>query len=157
MTPELFKLKTGVDMVHVPYRGIAPALIDLLGGHVQVLFANPAQTTGFVKEGKLRALAVSTTTRLASLPDIPAVAEFVPGYEASSWFGFGAPRGTPAEVIALLNREINAGLAEPGIKTRLADLDGLPLIGSPADFGKLIADETDMWRSVIKSAGLRPD
>jgi tripartite-type tricarboxylate transporter receptor subunit TctC len=157
MTPELFKLKTGIDMVHVPYRGIAPALADLLGGHVQVLFANPAQTAGFVKEKKLRALAISTATRSDNLPDIPAVAEFVPGYEASSWFGFGAPKDTPADVIDLLNRGINAGLADPVIRARLADLDGMPLIGSPADFGRLIASETGKWASVIKSAGIRPE
>jgi tripartite-type tricarboxylate transporter receptor subunit TctC len=157
MTPELFKLKTGINMVHVPYRGIAPAIIDLLGGHIQVVFTNPAQTAAFVREGKLRALAISTALRSEALPDIPAIAEFVPGYEASSFFGFGAPKGTPTEIIDLLNREINAGVADPNIRARLAGLDGAPLVGSPADFGRLIANETDKWASVIKAAGIRAD
>ncbi|WP_460450301.1 Bug family tripartite tricarboxylate transporter substrate binding protein [Alsobacter sp. SYSU BS001988] len=155
MTPELFKLKTGIDMVHVPYRGIAPALIDLLGGYIQVLFANPGQTIEFVKAEQLRALAISTATRSQAFPDIPAVAEFVEGFEVSSWFGFGAPRGTPVDVINELNSEINAGLDNPEIKARLADLDGVPLAGSPADFGRLIASETSKWAFVVQAAGLR--
>src|SRR6185295_8596799 len=130
MTPELFKMMARVNMVHVPYRGVAPALNDLLGGRVQVLFANPAQSIPYVSAGKLRALAITTATRSAALPDIPTVGEFVPGYEASSIFGLGAPKNTPAEIIDKLNKEINAGLADPKIKARLADLDGTVLVGS---------------------------
>ena len=122
ITPELFKMMAGIEMVHVPYRGVAPALTDLLGGQVQVVFTNPGPLVSYIGDGKLRALAISTATRSETLPDIPAVAEFVPGYEASSIFGFGAPRNTPAEIIEKLNKEINAGLADPKIKARLADL-----------------------------------
>ncbi len=154
---ELFKMMTGVNMVHVPYRGVAPALTDLLGGQVQVLFTNPAQSIEYIRAGKLRALAMTTATRSEALPDIPTVGEFVPGYEASSIFGFGAPKNTPAEIIDKLNKEINAALADPKIKARLADLDGTVLAGSPADFGKLIADETEKWGKVIRAANIKPE
>ena len=157
ITPELFKMMAGVNMVHVPYRGVAPALTDLLGGQVQVLFANPAQSIQYIRAGKLRALAITTATRSEALPDIPTVGEFVPGYEASSFFGFGAPKNTPAEIIDKLNKEINAGLADPKIKARLADLDGTVLGGSPADFGKLIAEETEKWGKVIRAANIKPE
>ena len=157
ITPELFKMMTGVNMVHVPYRGVAPALTDLLGGQVQVLFTNPAQTIEYIRAGKLRALAITTATRSEALPDIPTVDEFVPGYEASSIFGFGAPKNTPAEIVDKLNKEINAGLADPKIKARLADLDGTVLVGSPADFGKLIAEETEKWAKVIRTANIKPE
>jgi tripartite-type tricarboxylate transporter receptor subunit TctC len=134
ITPELFKMMAGVNIVHVPYRGVATALTDLLGGQVQVLFANPAQSIPYIRAGKLRALAITTATRSEALPDIPTVGEFVPGYEASSFFGFGAPRNTPAEIIDKLNKEINAGLADPKIGARISDLVGTVLGGSPADF-----------------------
>jgi tripartite-type tricarboxylate transporter receptor subunit TctC len=157
VTPELFKMMAGVNMVHVPYRGVAPALTDLLGGHVQVVFANPALSIPYISDGMLRALAISTATRSEALPDIPTVGEFVPGYEASSIFGFGAPKDTPAEIVDKLNKEINAGLADPKIKARLADLDGTALVGSPADFGKLIADETEKWGKVLNLANIKAD
>ncbi len=157
ITPELFKMMAGVNMVHVPYRGVAPALTDLLGGQVQVLFANPAQSIQYIRAGKLRALAITTATRLEALPDIPTIGEFVPGYEASSVFGLGAPKNTPTEIIDKLNKEINAALADPKFKARLADLDGTVLGGSPADFGKLIAEETEKWGKVVKFANIKPD
>jgi len=156
ITAELFKTMAGVNMVHVPYRGVAPALTDLLGGQVQVLFTNPAQWVQYVRTGKLRALAITTATRLEALPDIPTVGEFVPGYEASSVFGLGAPKNTPTEIVDKLNKEINAGLADSEFKARLASLDGTVLGGSPADFGKLIADETEKWGEVIRAANIRP-
>jgi tripartite-type tricarboxylate transporter receptor subunit TctC len=143
--------------VHVPYRGVAPALTDLLGGQVQLLFANPTQSIQHIGAGKLRALAITTATRSEALPDIPTVGESVPGYEASSFFGFGAPRNTPAEIIDKLNKEIDAGLADPKIKERLADLDGTVLGGSPADFGKLMAEETEKWGKVIRAANIKPE
>jgi tripartite-type tricarboxylate transporter receptor subunit TctC len=152
---ELFKMMTGVSMVHVPYRGGAPALNDLLGGQVQVMFS--ASSIEYIRTGKLRALAVTTTTRLESLPDTPTVGDFVSGYEASGFNGMVAPRGTPPELIDKLNREINAWLTSPGIKARYADLGYTVLMGSPADFGKLIADETEKWGKVIKFAGLKPE
>ena len=155
ITAELFKMMTGVEMVHVPYRGVAPALTDLLGGRVQALFANPAQSIPYIGAGRLRALAITAATRSEALPDIPTVGEFVPGYEASSIFGFGAPKNTPAEVIDKLNKEINAGLADPEIKARVADLDGTVLVGAPADFGKLIADDTEKWGKVIRAANIK--
>jgi tripartite-type tricarboxylate transporter receptor subunit TctC len=155
ITAELFKMMAGVDMVHVPYRGVAPALTDLLGGRVQALFANPAQSIPYTGAGRLRALAITTAGRSEALPDIPAVSEFVPGYEASSIFGVGAPSNTPAEIIDRLNKEINAVLADPGIKARIATLDGTVLAGSPADFGKLIADETEKWGKVIHAANIK--
>ncbi len=156
ITAELFKMSAGVDMVHVPYRGVAPALSDLLGGRVQVVFTNPALLLPYIRAGKLRALAITTATRLEALPDIPTIGEFVPGYEASSVFGLGAPRNTSAEIIDKLNKEINAALADPQFKARLAALDGTMLGGSPADFGKLIADETEKWGKVIRAANIRP-
>jgi tripartite-type tricarboxylate transporter receptor subunit TctC len=157
ITAELFKMMAGVEMVHVPYRGAAPALTDLLGGRVQALFANPAQSIPYTGAGRLRALAITTATRSEALPDIPTVGEFVPGYEAGSIFGFGAPKNTPAEIIDKLNKEINAALADPEIKARVADLDGTVLVGSPADFGKLIAEETEKWAKVIHAAHIKAE
>ena len=150
---ELFKMMTGVDLLHVPYRGSAAELTDLLGGQVQMAFDTLPASIEYIRAGKLRALAVTTATRSEALPDIPTVGEFVPGYEASAIIGIGAPKNTPAEIVDKLNKEINAGLADPKIKARLADLGGSLLVGSPADFGKLIADETEKWGKVIKSAG----
>jgi tripartite-type tricarboxylate transporter receptor subunit TctC len=137
---ELFKMMAHVDMVHVPYRGGAPAIIDLLGGQVQVLFDPVSSSTEYIRAGKLRALAVTTATRSEAFPDVPTVADFVPGYEASAFFGIGAPKNTPADIIEKLNKEINAGLADPKLKARLADLGGTVIAGSPADFGRLLAD-----------------
>jgi tripartite-type tricarboxylate transporter receptor subunit TctC len=155
---ELFKQEAGgLDIVHVPYRGVAPALGDLLGGQVQVLFIGLAPSIGYIATGKLRALATTTVMRSEALPDIPVLDEFVPGYEASSVFGLGAPRNTPAEIIDKLNKEINAALADPQFKARLAQLDGTALGGSPADFRKLIADETGKWSKVIKLANIKLD
>ena len=148
---------TGVDMVHVAYKGSAPSLTDLLGGQVQVSFATMPSSIEFIKAGKLRALAVTTAARSAALPDVPTVGEFVPGYEVSSWYGLSARAGTPAEVIDKINKEVNAGLADPTIKARLADLGGVTIAGSPADFGKLIADETEKWAKVIKAANIKPE
>jgi len=154
---ELFKIMAGVDMVHVPYRSAGPALTDLLGGQVQVMFPGAVSSVEYIKAGRLRALAVTTATRSDALPDIPTVGEFVPGYEASNWFGVGAPKATSAEIVAKLNKEINAGLADPKIKARLTDLGGTALAGSPADFGKLIADETEKWGKVIRAANIKPE
>jgi tripartite-type tricarboxylate transporter receptor subunit TctC len=152
---ELFKMMAGIDMVHVPYRGVAPALTDLLGGQVQVMAASTAASIEYVRTGKLRALAVTGPTRSNALPDIPSIGEFLPGYEASGWFGIGAPRNAPAEIIERLNNEINAALADPKIKARFVDLGGAVLGGSAADFGQLIADETEKWAKVIKFAGVK--
>src|SRR5262245_27066899 len=154
---ELFKMMTGVDMVHVPYRGGGPALNDLLGGQVQVYFPTTVSSIGYIKLGRLRALAVTTGTRAETLPDIPTVGEFVPGYEASVWFGVGAHRTTPIDVVDRLSREINAGLADPKIKTQLADMRGMLLAGSPADFGRLISDETEKWAKVIRTANIKAE
>ena len=154
---ELFKMMTGVDMVHVPYRSGGPALTDLLGGQMQVMFPATVSSIEYIRTDRLRALAVTAATRSDELPDIPTVAEFVPGYEASNWFGVGAPKATPAEIVEKLNEEINASLADPKIKARLAELGAMVLAGSPADFGKLIADDTEKWAKVIKSAGIRPE
>jgi tripartite-type tricarboxylate transporter receptor subunit TctC len=154
---ELFNMMAGVNMVHVPYRGAPPALADLLGGQVQVYFATAAVSIEYIKAGKLRALAVTTAKRLEALPDIPTVAEFLPGFEASTWVGVGAPKNTLAEAIDKLNKEINAALADPKIKAQFADLGGTVLPGSPADFGKLIADETEKWAKVVKFSGAKPD
>jgi len=154
---ELFKMMAHVDMVHVPYRGGAPAIIDLLGGQVQVLFDPVSSSTEYIRAGKLRALAVTTATRSEALPDIPTVADFVPGYEASAFFGVGAPKNTPADIIEKLNKEINAGLADPKLKARLADLGGTVIAGSRADFGRLLADETEKWAKVVKLAGMKPE
>jgi tripartite-type tricarboxylate transporter receptor subunit TctC len=154
---ELFKTMTDVNMVHVPYRGGGPALTDLLAGQVQVFFPPMVVPVGQVRAGKLRALAVTTATRSEALPDIPTVGEFVPGYEASVWFGLGAPKGMPAEVIDKLNQETNAALTDPKIKARTAESGGAVLPGSPADFGKLIAEETDKWSKVIREANIKPE
>jgi tripartite-type tricarboxylate transporter receptor subunit TctC len=154
---ELFKTMAGVNMLHVPYRGGAPALTDLMGGQVQVMFIPMAGTVEYIRAGKLRALAVTTATRSAALPDVPSVGDFLPGYEASTWNGVGAPKSTPVEIVDKLNKEINTGLADPKMKARLADLGGLLLPGSPADFGKLIAEETEKWAKVIRAANIKPE
>jgi tripartite-type tricarboxylate transporter receptor subunit TctC len=154
---ELFKMRAGVNLVHMPYRGGGPAVTDLLGGQVQVMFAPTPPSIEHIRSGKLRALAVTTATRLDALPDIPTVGEFVPGYEASNWYGVGVPKNTPAEIVDKLNKEINAGLADPKIKARLADLGNAPLALSPADFGKLIAEETEKWGTVVKFVGIKAD
>jgi tripartite-type tricarboxylate transporter receptor subunit TctC len=154
---ELFKMMGGVDMVHVPYRGGAPALTDLLGGQVQTYLSSISVATEHVTTGKLRPLAVTGATRSAALPDIPTVGDYVPGYEASGWWGTGVPKNTPVEIVDKLNKEINAALADPKISARLTDLGGAVLMGSPADFGKLIAEETEKWAKVIKSAGIKLD
>ena len=154
---ELFKMMTGVNMVHVPYRGGAPALTDMISGQVQVMFDNVPTSIEFIRAGKLRALAVTTATRSEVLPDLPTVADFVPGYEASAWYGVGVPKGTPDDVIDKLNKEINAILADPKAKARLADLGASLLAGSAADFGKLVADETEKWGKVVKFSGAKPD
>src|SRR5262245_13322969 len=148
---ELFKMMAGIDMVHVPYRGGGPAFNDLLGGQVQVMFPGTVGTIEYINAGRLRALAVTTATRSDALPDTPSVGEFVPGYEASTWFGVGAPKATPADIVERLNKEINAVLADPKIKARLADLGGAVLALSPAAFGKLIVDETEKWGKVIQA------
>jgi tripartite-type tricarboxylate transporter receptor subunit TctC len=155
MSGELFKAMSGVNLLHVPYRGGAPALADLLGGQVQVMFSVIPSSIEYVRAGKLRALAVTTSNRLDVLPDVPTVAEFVPGYEANTWNGIGAPKNTPPEIVNKLNREINAALAEPKMKAQLADLGATPLVGSPADFGKLIAAETEKWAKVVKIVGIK--
>jgi tripartite-type tricarboxylate transporter receptor subunit TctC len=154
---ELFKVMTGLNMVHVPYRGGGAAMTDLLGGQVQVYFGPVAESIEYLKTGRLRPLAVTTARRLEALPDIPAVAEFVPGYEASGWHGLGAPANTPRETVATLNREINAALIDPKLMARLADLGGTVLAGSTVDFGKLIAEETEKWAKVIRFAGIKAD
>jgi tripartite-type tricarboxylate transporter receptor subunit TctC len=150
-------MMTGVDMVHVPYRGAAPAQTDLLGGQVQVMFDPIISSIEQIRAGRLRALAVTTAIRADILPDIPIMADFVPGYEASGWFGVGVPKGTPTEIVDRLNKEINAALAGPKIKARLADMGGTVFAGSPADFGKLIAADTDKWAKVVKFSGAKPD
>jgi tripartite-type tricarboxylate transporter receptor subunit TctC len=152
---ELFMSMTGISMVHVPYRGQAPAIADVLAGQVQVLFATSPASMEHVKAGKLKALAVTTSVRAQALPDLPTVGDFVAGYEASAWYGVGAPQRTPAEIIERLNKETNAGLADPKLKVRLADLGGTLIPGSPADFGKLIADETEKWGKVIRAANIK--
>jgi tripartite-type tricarboxylate transporter receptor subunit TctC len=154
---EWFKAMTGVDLIPVHYRGGGPALVDLLGGQVQIMFEGITSSIGYVRAGKLRALAVTSATRSAALPDIPTVSEFVPGYEASGWFGIGAPKDTPPQIIEILNRQINAAFVDTTFQTRIADLGGTPLTGSPADFGKLIVDETEKWAKVIKLAGIKPE
>ena len=154
---ELFNRMTDVNLVHVPYRGGAPALTDLLADQVQVFFPPMVVPIGQVRSGKLRALAVTTATRLEALPDIPTVGEFVPCYEASVWFGLGAPKGTPAEIIDKLNQETNAALADPKIKARMAESGGNALAGSPANFAKLIAEETEKWGKVIRAANIKPE
>jgi tripartite-type tricarboxylate transporter receptor subunit TctC len=150
-------MMTGTKMTHVPYRGAGPAFTDLLGGQVQVMFATTVSSIENIKTGRLRALAVTTAARAEVLPDAPTVGEFVPGYEASGWYGIGAPKGTPVEIIDMLNKEINAALGDPKIKARLAGLGGTVLSGTPADFGKLIADETEKWGKVIREANIKPE
>jgi tripartite-type tricarboxylate transporter receptor subunit TctC len=156
VTAELFKMMAGVNLIHVPYRGTPQAINDVLGGQVQVTFVSVPSSIGYVRAGTLRALAVATARRLEVLPDIPTVSEFIPGYEASYWTGIGAPKATPAEIIDKLNQEINAGLGNPKISAQLFELGGTVLPGSPADFGKLIADETEKWGKVVKFAGIKP-
>jgi tripartite-type tricarboxylate transporter receptor subunit TctC len=157
MSGELFKMLTGINMVHVPYRGGAPALTDLIAGQVHVMFDNVPTSAEHVKAGKLRGLAVTSAARSDVLPDLPMVADFLPGYEASAWYGLGAPKGTPAEFIDKVNTAMNAVLADPKSKARFADLGASLLPGSPAEFGKLVADETEKWGKVVKFAGVRPD
>jgi tripartite-type tricarboxylate transporter receptor subunit TctC len=154
---ELFKMMTGVNMLHVPYRGAAPALADLLGGQVQVCFGGVIASIEHIRAGRLRGLAVTTASRLEVLPDIPSLSEFLPGYEATDWKGIGVPKNTPPEIIDKLNREINAGLADPKLKARFAELGSRVLPGSPTDFGKLIADDTEKWAKVVKFAGIKAD
>jgi tripartite-type tricarboxylate transporter receptor subunit TctC len=154
---ELFKMMAGVNLVHVPYRGAGPALTDLLGGQVQVYFPSTPASIEYIRAGRLHALAVTAGTRLDVLPDIPTVAEFVPGYEASFWFGVGVPKDTPAEIIETLNKEINAGLADPKLKARMADLGGVPMPMAPVGFGRFIAEETEKWGKVVKFTGIKPE
>jgi tripartite-type tricarboxylate transporter receptor subunit TctC len=155
LSGELLKMMTGVEIVHVPYRGAAPALTDLLGGQVQVMFPTMPAAIEYIRAGTLRALAVTSATRSEELPDLPTMGDFVPGYEASTWYGVGAPKGTPVEIIAKLNEGINAALADPKTKARLAELGDTPLPGSPADFGKFIAAETEKWGKVIRAANIK--
>ena len=157
VTGELFKLMTGIDMQHVPYRGAPPALTDLIAGQVDVMFDNIPSSIEHIRAGRLRALGVSTTRRLDVLPDVPTIGEFVPGFETGAFAGLGAPRGTPADVIAILNREVIAGLADPGVKRRIGELGGVALPVSPAQFGQLIADETEKWGKVVKLSGAKPN
>jgi tripartite-type tricarboxylate transporter receptor subunit TctC len=145
----------GIDMVHVPYRGGGPAVTDLLGGQVQVMFATSVESIGYIRAGRLRALAVTSATRSDALPGVPTVGEFLPGYEASGWFGIGAPKGTPVEIIDMLNKQINAGLADPKLKARLVDVGGTVFALSPADFAKFILDETAKWGKVIRAANIK--
>ena len=157
MAGELFKMMAGVNLVHVPYRGQGPALTDLLGGQVQVLFAATPGTTEYITTAKLRALAVTSASRAEMLPELKTVADFVPGYEASQWYGIGAPSNTPVEIVDKLNKEINAAIADPAMKARFAAIGGEPLPGSPAEFGKLISEETEKWGSVVRAAGIKPE
>jgi tripartite-type tricarboxylate transporter receptor subunit TctC len=154
---ELFNMMAGVNMIHVPYRGLAPALTELLGGQVQVIFSSLPAATEYIKADRLRALAVTTATRSELLPDIPTISEFLPGYEASQWYGVGVAKNAPTEIINTLNKEINAGLVDTKMKARLADLGGTVLPGSPADFGKLVADETEKWGNVIRALNIKAD
>jgi tripartite-type tricarboxylate transporter receptor subunit TctC len=157
MSGELFKMMTGTNMTHVPYRSLAPALTDLIGGQVQVVFSTIPPALGYIKADKLRALAVTTSTRFEGAPDISTMGDFVRGYETSQWYGIGVPTNTPVEIVEKLNREINAALADPKMKARLADIGGTVLPGSPTDFAKLIADETEKWSKVVKFSGAKPD
>jgi tripartite-type tricarboxylate transporter receptor subunit TctC len=154
LSGELFKIMTGIDLTHVPYRGSAPALTDMISGTVQVMFDNMPSSLPHIQAGTLRALGVTTAARSDALPNVPTVAETVPGYEASAFFGMSMPKGTPAEVIEKLNKEINAGLADPGVKARLAELGGILMPGTPAQFGQVIAEETEKWAKVIKTGGV---
>jgi len=157
MAGELFKMMAGINMVHVPYRGSAPALTSVLGAQVQVMFASMPSSIGYVRASQLRALAVTTATRSDTLPDIPTVGDFLPGFEASPFYGVGAPKNTPPEIVERLNKEINAGLSDPNLKARLTDLGGTALPGSPAEFGELIANETEKWAKVIKFANIKAE
>jgi tripartite-type tricarboxylate transporter receptor subunit TctC len=157
MTSELFRMMTGLDLIHVPYRGEGPAVADLLGGQVHLLFGTLLTSIEQVKSGRVRALAVTSRVRATTLPDIPTVGEFVPGYESSTWFGMAAPRNTPAEIIDRLNREINAGLDNPTVKARLADLGCEPNPTTPAAFGQLVADEVEKWGKVVRFSGAKPE
>ncbi|MBI5323411.1 tripartite tricarboxylate transporter substrate-binding protein [Bradyrhizobium sp.] len=157
MAGELFKMMAGVDMLHVPYRGQGPAMTDLLTGQVQLLFATAPGTIDYVKTGKLRALAVTTAARAEVMPELPPVADFVPGYDSSQWYGLCAPKAVPGTVVATLNKEINAAISDPALKKRLEALGGEPLPGSPADFAKLIAEDTERWAKVVAAAGLKPE
>jgi tripartite-type tricarboxylate transporter receptor subunit TctC len=157
MAGELFKMMAGVNLVHIPYRGQGPALTDLLGGQVQVLFATAPGTSEYIATGKLRALAGTTASRAELLPELPPVGDFVPGYETSQWYGICAPKKTPVGIVDKLNKEINAAIADPGMKARFAAIGGEPLPGSPADFGRLIAEETEKWAKVVRAAGIKPE
>jgi tripartite-type tricarboxylate transporter receptor subunit TctC len=157
MSGELFKMMTSLAMQHVPYRGSAPMLTDLLAGQVQVTFDNMPSSVEHIRAGRLRALAVTTAMRSEALPDVPVVADFVPGYEASAWFGLGAPKGTPPEIIDLLNKEVNAAVADPNVRARLVDMGGMMINGTPAEFGKIIAEETEKWAKVVKFSGAKPE
>jgi tripartite-type tricarboxylate transporter receptor subunit TctC len=157
LSGELFKMMAGIDMIHVPYRGGGQVMTDLIAGQVQVSFIGLTVAIEHIRSGKLRALALTTATRSDALPDIPTLGEFVPGYEASAWFGVGAPKATPAEIVEKLNKEINAGLADPKMKARLADVGATALSGSPADFGKFVGDETEKWASVIRAANIKAE
>ena len=157
ITGELFKMMTGVNMPHVPYRGGGPALVDLLGGQVQVMFDPIPTWIEYIKAGKVRALAVTSTMRQESLPDIPTMSDFLPGFESSTWFGVGAPRTTPPEIINTLNQEINAALADPKFKARLADLGGVPMSMTPSEFGIFIANETEKWGKVVRNLGIKAE
>jgi tripartite-type tricarboxylate transporter receptor subunit TctC len=157
MAGELFNVMAGVNMVHVPYRGQGPALVDLLGGQVQVLFATSPGTTEYIRTGKLRALAVTTAARAEVLPDLPTLGDFVSGYQASQWYGVGAPKSTPVEIVNKLNKEINSAFADPRMKARFADIGGEALAGSPSEFGMFIIEETEKWAKVVKFAGMKPE
>jgi tripartite-type tricarboxylate transporter receptor subunit TctC len=157
LAQELFKVMTGINVVHVPYRGDAPALTDTISGQVQATFSNVVASLEYVRTGKLRALGVTTTTRWQTLPEVPTIGDFVPGYEVNIWSGVGAPRATPKEIVEKLNGEINAGLADPKIRTRLAELGSVPMPLSPMEFGKLLADDTEKWTKVIRAANIKPE
>jgi tripartite-type tricarboxylate transporter receptor subunit TctC len=157
MSGELFKIMSGINMQHVPYRGGGPALLDLIGGQVQVYFASMPETIGYIKSGKVQPLAVTSATRAEALPDIPTVGDFLPGYQSSVWYGVSAPKNAPVEVVNKLNAEINAALVDPKIKAKLAELSGAGLLGSPADFGKHLTDETEKWSKVVRAANIKPE
>ena len=157
MAGELFKLMAGIDLVHVPYRGSPPALTDLLAGQLQLMFSYLPPSVEYVRSGRLRALAVTTATRSQALPDVPVVADFLPGYEASAWYGIGAPKDTPSWIVERLNAEINAGLADAKLKTRLTELGSIPFVGSPSDFGKHLASETEKWAKVVRATNIKPE